>query len=182
MVRSGDLLWNLAVLWVLFSAIVKGTYKGRKLLEEKAAAAEENAEAEALRRQLVEARLNTMQAQVEPHFLFNTLASIDHLIETDPKRASQMQKNLIALLRATMPTMREAQGPAKRARPAPRAGRGAAVPGNPAGAHGGAAEHRDQRARRPALGRVPAHDHSRPGRKRHQARPGAQARRRVTCG
>jgi sensor histidine kinase YesM len=50
----------------------------------------------------------TMQAQVEPHFLFNTLASIDHLIEVDPKRASQMQKNLIALLRASMPTMREA--------------------------------------------------------------------------
>ena len=36
-----------------------------------------------------------MQAQVEPHFLFNTLASIDHLIETDPPRASIMQKNLI---------------------------------------------------------------------------------------
>jgi len=49
-----------------------------------------------------------MQAQVEPHFLFNTLASIDHLIEVDPKRASVMQKNLIALLRASMPTMREA--------------------------------------------------------------------------
>ena len=48
-----------------------------------------------------------MQAQVEPHFLFNTLASIDHLIETDPPRASQMQKNLIALLRASMPSMRE---------------------------------------------------------------------------
>ena len=51
-----------------------------------------------------------MQAQVEPHFLFNTLASIDHLIETDPARASVMQKNLIALLRASMPTMREASG------------------------------------------------------------------------
>ena len=50
-----------------------------------------------------------MQAQVEPHFLFN-LASIDHLIEVDPRRASQMQKNLIALLRASMPTMREASG------------------------------------------------------------------------
>ena len=48
-----------------------------------------------------------MQAQVEPHFLFNTLASIDHLIEVDPPRASLMQKNLIALLRASMPTMRE---------------------------------------------------------------------------
>jgi sensor histidine kinase YesM len=48
-----------------------------------------------------------MQAQVEPHFLFNTLASIDHLIETDPPRASLMQKNLIALLRASMPTLRD---------------------------------------------------------------------------
>jgi chemotaxis protein histidine kinase CheA len=109
-VRSGEILWNLAFLWVLVSAIIKATYKGRKEAEAKAAAAEETAEAEALKRQLVEARLNTMQAQVEPHFLFNTLASIDHLIETDPKRASQMQKNLIALLRATMPTMREANG------------------------------------------------------------------------
>ena len=49
-----------------------------------------------------------MQAQVEPHFLFNTLASIDHLIETDPPRASLMQRNLIALLRASMPSLREA--------------------------------------------------------------------------
>jgi len=57
---------------------------------------------------VVEARMAAMQAQVEPHFLFNTLASIDHLIETDPARASAMQKNLIALLRASMPTMREA--------------------------------------------------------------------------
>jgi Histidine kinase len=109
-ISFGEVLWNFAWLWILFSAIVKGTYKGRQEAEQKAAVAEENLEAEALKRQLVEARLNTMQAQVEPHFLFNTLASIDHLIEVDPKRASQMQKNLIALLRATMPTMREANG------------------------------------------------------------------------
>ena len=76
----------------------------------KAAQATETAEAESLRRQVVEARMAAMQAQVEPHFLFNTLASIDHLIETDPPRASQMQKNLIALLRASMPSMREASG------------------------------------------------------------------------
>ncbi|WP_374438586.1 histidine kinase [Inhella sp.] len=108
--QTSDALVNLAVLLLLASALIKATYKGRAEAEAKAAAAEETAEAEALKRQLVEARLNTMQAQVEPHFLFNTLASIDHLIEVDPKRASQMQKNLIALLRATMPTMREANG------------------------------------------------------------------------
>ena len=106
-VRYIDFLVQLALLWVAASAILKVTYKGRIQAEVKAAQATETAEAESLRRQVVEARMAAMQAQVEPHFLFNTLASIDHLIETDPARASQMQKNLIALLRASMPTMRE---------------------------------------------------------------------------
>ena len=107
-VRWGDFLTDLSLLWILASAIIKATYKGRVQAEVKAAQATETAEAESLKRQVVEARMAAMQAQVEPHFLFNTLASIDHLIETDPARASQMQKNLIALLRASMPTMREA--------------------------------------------------------------------------
>ncbi len=107
-IRWADFLTDLALMWILASAIIKATYKGRIQAEVKAAQATETAEAESLKRQVVEARMAAMQAQVEPHFLFNTLASIDHLIETDPKRASQMQKNLIALLRASMPTMREA--------------------------------------------------------------------------
>lgn len=107
-VRLGDSLVDLTVLWILASAVIKAMYKGRIQAEVKAAQATETAESEALKRQVVEARMAAMQAQVEPHFLFNTLASIDHLIETDPPRASQMQKNLIALLRASMPTMREA--------------------------------------------------------------------------
>lgn len=106
----GEGLPELAFLWIAMSAILKITYKGRMQAEVKAAQATETAEAEQLKRQVVEARMAAMQAQVEPHFLFNTLASIDHLIETDPKRASAMQKNLIALLRASMPTMREANG------------------------------------------------------------------------
>jgi hypothetical protein len=98
----------LAVWWILGSMLVKITYKGRIQAEVKAAVATETAEAESLRRQVLEARMAMMQAQVEPHFLFNTLASIDHLIEFDPKRASQMQRNLISLLRASMPSMRTA--------------------------------------------------------------------------
>ena len=106
-VQWGDFLTDLALIWIIGSAIIKLVYKGRIQAEVKAAQATETAEAESLKRQVVEARMAAMQAQVEPHFLFNTLASIDHLIETDPPRASQMQKNLIALLRASMPTMRE---------------------------------------------------------------------------
>ncbi|MEO8278142.1 MAG: sensor histidine kinase [Ideonella sp.] len=106
-VRLGEALMNLALLLIFSSAVIKFTYKGRIQAETKAAKATETAESESLKRQVVEARMAAMQAQVEPHFLFNTLASIDHLIETDPPRASKMQKNLIALLRASMPSMRE---------------------------------------------------------------------------
>jgi hypothetical protein len=105
----GDALPELAFLWIIASAILKASYKRQLTAQAEAAQATEVAESEQLKRQVVEARMAAMQAQVEPHFLFNTLASIDHLIETDPPRASQMQKNLIALLRASMPTMRETQ-------------------------------------------------------------------------
>src|SRR6266702_2483216 len=106
-VRLGNYLPQLAFLFILLSTAIKIAYAGRVKAEAKAAEAQEVAEAESLQRQVVEARMAAMQAQVEPHFLFNTLASIDHLIEVDPPRASRMQKNLIALLRASMPTMRE---------------------------------------------------------------------------
>ena len=107
-VSAGEFLPQFAFLWIVASIIIKSTYKSRIQAEVKAAQATEVAESESLKRQVVEARMAAMQAQVEPHFLFNTLASIDHLIETDPPRASLMQKNLIALLRASMPTLREA--------------------------------------------------------------------------
>ena len=107
-VSLGEFLPSLAFLWVIASLVIKISYKRQVQALAQAAQAVETAESESLKRQVVEARMAAMQAQVEPHFLFNTLASIDHLIEVDPKRASQMQKNLIALLRASMPTMREA--------------------------------------------------------------------------
>ena len=106
--KLGDFLTDLAWLIIIASAILKITYKRTIQAEVKAAVATETADSEQLKRQVVEARMAAMQAQVEPHFLFNTLASIDHLIETDPPRASTMQKNLIALLRASMPSMRDA--------------------------------------------------------------------------
>jgi signal transduction histidine kinase len=107
-VSLGEFLPSLAMLWIIVSVVIKISYKRQVQAQAQAAQAVETAESESLKRQVVEARMAAMQAQIEPHFLFNTLASIDHLIETDPPRASQMQKNLIALLRASMPTLREA--------------------------------------------------------------------------
>ena len=112
--KYGEPIMPLTMWFILLSGIIKVTYKGRIAAEAKAAQATEVAESESLKRQVIEARMAAMQAQVEPHFLFNTLASIDHLIETDPPRASIMQKNLIALLRASMPSMREANAQSSR--------------------------------------------------------------------
>ena len=112
-ISLGEFFPNLAMLWIVASIIIKITYKGELQARADAAQAHLNAESEQVRRQAAEARVAAVQAQVEPHFLFNTLASIDHLIETDPPRASRMQKSLIALLRATLPNLRDdsAQGP-----------------------------------------------------------------------
>lgn len=52
-------------------------------------------------------RLSILQAQVEPHFLFNTLASLRSLITTDPARAAATVDALVEHLRATLPKLRE---------------------------------------------------------------------------
>lgn len=91
----------LAILWVLRVAT-----RARAKAEARADQAEAQAGYEILERQLTEARLQALQAQVEPHFLFNTLAAVEHLIETDPPRAATMQRHLIAFLRGALPRMR----------------------------------------------------------------------------
>jgi hypothetical protein len=105
--RSSDWLMTFIVLLILTGIIVKVVLGSKKKAETRAQAATATAADEGLKRQLAEAQLKMMQAQVEPHFLFNTLASVDFLIETDPPRASRMQKNLIAYLRSALPQMRE---------------------------------------------------------------------------
>jgi hypothetical protein len=105
--RSGDWMLSFAFLLILTGIIVKVVLGGKKRAERRAQVATATAAEEGLKRQLVEAQLKMMQAQVEPHFLFNTLASVDYLIETDPGTASKMQKNLIQYLRAALPQMRE---------------------------------------------------------------------------
>ena len=98
-----------AVLIALFAYLVAAKIIVRKTAEAdaKLRVATDSADHEAMQRQLVQARLKLLQAQVEPHFLFNTLAAVDYLIETDAKRASVMQKTLISYLRAALPQMRQ---------------------------------------------------------------------------
>jgi hypothetical protein len=58
-------------------------------------------------RDMSDRRLSLLQAQVEPHFLYNTLASVRSLVNTDPQRAVATIDALVDHLRATLPKMRE---------------------------------------------------------------------------
>jgi hypothetical protein len=101
--------WFTSFVTLLLLALfgTKALVGGKKKAEAEAQTANAAAERESMQRQLSEAKMQMMQAQVEPHFLFNTLASVEHLIETDPPRASAMQRSLIKYLRAVLPQMRE---------------------------------------------------------------------------
>jgi len=71
----------------------------------------ELARAQAARRE-AELRLSVLAAQVEPHFLFNTLAGVRSAIATDPARASEMIDRLVDYLRAAIPRLRSDGGSA----------------------------------------------------------------------
>ena len=110
-ITVGGVLGDLGgvVLVILFAYLAAAKIVVRKVAQAdaKVRTAVDAAEREAMERQLVQARLQVLQAQVEPHFLFNTLAAVDYLIETEPPRASRMQKALITYLRGALPQMRQ---------------------------------------------------------------------------
>jgi hypothetical protein len=58
-------------------------------------------------RRTLESRLQALQARVEPRFLFNTLAQVHALYESDPAKGAQMLGDLIVYLRAALPQLRD---------------------------------------------------------------------------
>ncbi len=60
-----------------------------------------------LERKALDSRLRLLQAQVEPHFLFNTLANVRELVEAGSPQASAVLDSLIAYLRAAVPRLHE---------------------------------------------------------------------------
>jgi len=98
---------------VLWSHVIAAGVLGYFFLtrEEEAAARlhQEALQRVELDRELAEARLQVMQAQVEPHFLFNTLANVRRLFQTDPAAARAMLEHLSRYLSAMLPRMRSAE-------------------------------------------------------------------------
>src|SRR5204863_5037118 len=60
-----------------------------------------------LERQALDARLHLLQAQVAPHFLFNTLANVQALVDAGSPHASVVLRSLIEYLRAAVPLLHE---------------------------------------------------------------------------
>lgn len=64
-------------------------------------------------KQLMQAQMRMLQAQIEPHFLFNTLATIQSLIGRSPEKANLMMDNFIAYLRQSLAASRAQEGTVK---------------------------------------------------------------------
>ncbi|GLR14406.1 hypothetical protein GCM10007907_31960 [Chitinimonas prasina] len=64
------------------------------------------AHAERMARQLSEAQLRLLQAQIEPHFLFNTLGAVQQLAEDGAPRAANLTASLIQFLRSSLAQLR----------------------------------------------------------------------------
>jgi len=88
--------------WTALAAIVR--QKEAFARDQKLAFALERSE---LERQALDARLHLLQAQVAPHFLFNTLANVQALVDAGSPHASTVLRTLTAYLRAAVPLLHE---------------------------------------------------------------------------
>jgi sensor histidine kinase YesM len=94
----GSFLFSLAL-----SAVFYFAWRGRmEQMRREMSAAEAGATQNALKAQLAIAELKILQAQIEPHFLFNTLANVQSLIDASPRDAKAMLAALNQLLRASL--------------------------------------------------------------------------------
>lgn len=114
--------YNLATLYeespeIVFSEFATAFFLGiiiayfvyaRSLLAQKEAALlEENLRREEHQKSLTQTQLKLLQAQIEPHFLFNTLSNVISLIDHDPTRAQHMLEQLTDYLRASLHRTRD---------------------------------------------------------------------------
>jgi len=104
--RSGPLLT--ITLYAVGTAIVIRLmlFASERRIARETLAARQQEQIAAAGRMLAEARLRALQAQIEPHFLYNTLANVVSLIDTQPAQARRMLERFIDYLRASLAASR----------------------------------------------------------------------------
>ena len=108
--QTSDMLRMCLIVGMLASASMIYFYWSReKLADLERRAALDALQREEAEKQLVRAQLMALQAQIEPHFLFNSLANLDGLIATDPAAARQLLRRLIGFLRTSLSHTRAEQ-------------------------------------------------------------------------
>lgn len=100
------------VLVTLSAALIGSLFALGALYRERDAQARAEAlqfalERETLQRQAADARLRLLTAQIEPHFLLNTLANVQQLVESGSPRAAPVFRSLIDYLRAALPQLHQ---------------------------------------------------------------------------
>lgn len=101
-------LWQIVGISILFGMIITYFfYSKEKLSATVQMAQEERIKRLSSEKLALEANLKRLQAQVEPHFLFNTLSNIVSLMDTDPANAKTMQMDLIRYLRTALGRARD---------------------------------------------------------------------------
>jgi len=88
--------------WIALAALVR--QRGEEARSQALAFELERSE---LERKALDARLRLLQAQVEPHFLFNTLANVRELVDSGSPQASKVLDTLITYLRAAVPRLHD---------------------------------------------------------------------------
>ena len=95
------------LLGMFFAALLVGVSRMRlRDAAQTAARLKAEAERERLARRGAQAELKLLQAQVEPHFLFNTLANVRYLVQSGSPDALSMLDHLIHYLRTALPEIR----------------------------------------------------------------------------
>lgn len=101
--------WQSLLIGLLFGTAISALFYLRERMSQLESELKERQLREAQAEQeRIGAQLRMLQAQIEPHFLFNTLASVQFLTETDPPAAHRLLGHLIAYLRAALPQLRAA--------------------------------------------------------------------------
>lgn len=107
-IGSREQIFTSVVISLVISLVLAIAWKQRsEELTAQIALAEERERAESSERAAVQADLRALQAQIEPHFLFNTLANVTSLIHAKPDDAKRMLEDFIVYLRATLAATRE---------------------------------------------------------------------------